>query len=130
MADLARPVRELLHHLLATSHAHIAAACDPNRDRADEAAFRHHCEAAQLAGMAAYLLDALGSHFGNTVDLVCRELDQLATDGEPLAEWVADQVIRRGVTWPGTDEVPAEDPCPYTHAHTRHFCGRVTCRDS
>ncbi len=21
-------------------------------------------------------------------------------------------------------------PCPYTHAHTRHWCGYATCRDS
>lgn len=30
---------------------------------------------------------------------------------------------------PGT---PAADPeaCPYTHAHTRHWCGCPTCRES
>lgn len=26
--------------------------------------------------------------------------------------------------------VDALDDCPYTHAHTRHWCGRLFCRDS
>lgn len=91
------PARQLLHDLLATAHAHVAAACDPTRDNGDEAAFRAHCEAAQLAGIAAYLLDALDVDTSGAEE-VAREVSQLAEDGEPLAEWVAEQVQARGIT--------------------------------
>lgn len=96
LPDQSRPAQELLRYLLATSQAHIAAACDPTRDRADEAAFRAHCEAAQLAGMAAYLLSALDD-YSTDADDVAIALDELTTDGEPLAEWVASQAAKRGI---------------------------------
>lgn len=131
-----RPALDLLHDLLATAHAHIAAACDPTRDRADEAAFRHHCEAAQLAGMAAYLLDALDRQPGWVADGVAAAVHELAEDGEPLAEWVAEQVTARGVkvlTEPTEPPAPAEDWCPYQLeglSHPLSWCGYDTCRES
>lgn len=36
-------------------------------------------------------------------------------------------VARPVIQWPD-DETPG--PCPFTHSHTRHWCGYVTCRES
>lgn len=30
----------------------------------------------------------------------------------------------------GMDDAPNEERCPYTFAHTRHWCGNEGCRDS
>lgn len=40
------------------------------------------------------------------------------------------QVAAVCVNWLECLDRRAEDACPYTHAHTRHWCGRPTCRES
>lgn len=52
---------------------------------------------------------------------------------EALAEAEKDRLVKENgdLPWYAVDEHPV-DPvtCPYTFAHTRHWCGNPTCRDS
>ncbi len=57
-------------------------------------------------------LASLGEEFVNTFE----DLDEWLSKGGFLpADW---------------QQAPPANPCPYTHAHTRHFCGYNTCRNS
>ena len=61
----------------------------------------------------------------DTLREVVGYLQQLIEDpasfDRDLAEWKIERAERVLATG---------DPCPYTFAHTRHWCGYKTCRDS
>lgn len=54
------------------------------------------------------------------------------------AHELAEEIRELGRIWSSEDVMSAADaidpkvknPCPYTHAHTRHWCGYEQCRDS
>lgn len=49
------------------------------------------------------------------------------------AHRLLDALSDEGTLAPGDDGSPrvlAKDACPYTHAHTVHFCGYEGCRES
>lgn len=52
-------------------------------------------------------------------------------DGSCWAHQLARRIVARAmekVFFP--EDEPAYNPCPYTHAHTRSWCGHDGCRES
>lgn len=67
----------------------------------------------------------IGGEDGLVLD--CDDRIQAERKVDVMAQGVA-TVVAREVTVTATDWEDVE-PCPYTHAHTRHWCGRKYCRD-
>jgi hypothetical protein len=63
-------------------------------------------------------------------DRVTEALEQL---DHPRAKWLIEVVWAVSETGDGIydrDNLELLDTCPYTHAHTRHWCGHLLCRDA
>lgn len=83
-------VKELRDEYLRYSKRMLEAASDPSSPGVD---FAHQCRIAQLAAMVAYLADALANYTASSVaDSVANELGELASAGEPLADWVDERL--------------------------------------
>lgn len=70
-----------------------------------------------------------------TYDVTARDADRIAAlhgifhkvrSGERSWAWAT--LTTREVTIQRTLWIEVE-PCPYTHSHTRHWCGNLMCRD-
>lgn len=84
----------MVRDFLTSSQQHLNLATDPDAPEAD---FRSNCIAAQLCGMVAYLLDQINQMDSGVGPDVAWELHDWCQDGEPLAQWVADELHNRGV---------------------------------
>lgn len=56
---------------------------------------------------------------------VAFELIRLVTN-----DVVADEVLTNLLKEHDEEKAKEPNPCPYTHAHTRHWCGYIECRES
>ncbi len=93
-------VEVVMHDFLTAAAKHITAACDPNEPNEH---FATHCALAQAYGITAYILDAYHQSGEDSTELAWELLDLLG-DGEPLDEWVREQLTARGVN---VDELTA-----------------------
>lgn len=83
-------IKELRDEYLRYSKRMLEAASDPSSPGVD---FAHQCRIAQLAAMVAYLVDALANYTASSIaDSVANELGELASAGEPLADWVDERL--------------------------------------
>lgn len=87
-------VEHIMLNFLTAAQQSLIAATTPGTP---EAEFRWNVERATLAGMCAYLLDALHTNDQGEADEVAVALERHCADGEPLADWVAEELNRRGV---------------------------------
>lgn len=87
-------VEHLMLKFLTAAQQSVIAATTPGTP---ESEFRWNVERATLAGMCAYLLDALHTNDRGEADEVAVALERHCADGEPLADWVAEELTRRGI---------------------------------
>lgn len=91
--DTPTVVEELTANFLRASHHHIRKSFDPATPKDD---FTTHCGFAHAYALVAYLLDAHQQTGDDTTELAW-ELHEFAQNGEPLADWVNEQVHARGI---------------------------------
>ncbi len=84
----------MVRDFLVSSQQHLNLATAPDTPEAD---FRSNCMAAQLCGMVALLLTELKNLDQGTAADVAWQVHDFCQDGEPLAEWVAEELNNRGV---------------------------------
>lgn len=91
--DTPSVVEVVMHDFLTAAAKHIAAATDPAEPKEH---FATHCCLAQAYGLVAYVLDAYHQTGADSTELAW-ELTDLLANGEPLDEWVREQLTARGV---------------------------------
>lgn len=80
---------QMLRRYLKSSAAFLSAGCADDVDRNIQ---DHLWEKSTLAGMCAYLLHALATLDPAGAESIAAELHSFDEDGEPLADWVDDQL--------------------------------------
>lgn len=107
MNDAITNTEHTMRRLLLASRRHLNAAAGPEaHDSVDQ--YKALISTATIAGMCAYVLDALHANDQGEADEVAVALEDHWWDGERLADWVAEQLSLRGLD---ADRVtiPSED---------------------
>jgi hypothetical protein len=99
-SDTPSVVEVVMHDFLTAAAKHIAAATDPAEPNER---FATHCALSQAYGLVAYVLNAYHQSGEDSTELAW-ELTDLLANGEPLDEWVREQLTARGVN---VDEITA-----------------------
>lgn len=99
----------MMRRLLLASQRHLNAACDPKPSQEPVSEFKMLTSTATISAMCAYVLDALYTNDQGEADEVAQALDWHWWDGEQLADWVAEQLNRRGLEAEKVS-VPSENP--------------------
>jgi len=84
----------IVQDFLVSSQRHTNAATDSTTPEAD---FRLNCTVAALSALVAYLLVELKDVDQSTAADVAWQVSDFCQDGEPLAQWVAEELNNRGV---------------------------------
>lgn len=84
----------MVRDFLVSSQRHLNATMDRTASEAD---FRTNCMVSLLSGLVAYLLAELKDLDQGTAADVAWQVRDFCQDGEPLADWVAEELTRRGI---------------------------------
>lgn len=90
-------VERMLVDYLTAAQKSLIKAVDPDGPPTSSPRFGYLVERATLTGMCAYLLSRLNDTAPSLAADAAAALMAFADDGEPLADWVTDQLARRAV---------------------------------